>query len=100
MAGVILAGEVRSVGNRLKDGKIYARSYQIEVPKRGEKVDTVDLIDYELKRDLFKIGQKLSDIPVYGEAKDYGGLHVEYKIMENWIFDEKAQAAGRPSVKV
>lgn len=75
---IVLAGEVRSVIAKEKDGKIYARAYQVEVASRYGRVDNVDLIDFDLSRNPFTVGEQLTGIHVAGVARDFGGLHVEY----------------------
>lgn len=74
---IILAGEVRSVSDRAKDGKLFMRQYQIEIMTGKSEVGNVIFCDYDLER-RFEVGKIIPPINVRPAISEFKGLHIEF----------------------
>jgi hypothetical protein len=74
MRQILVTGEVRTIVDKFKKDKVtlFAHEYQLEYDISRGKVDSVTVVDFDLKRGV-KVGDVLSNISVRPEVDDYSG---------------------------
>lgn len=95
---VTICGEVRSMSERFKDGKVFMRQYQLEVKSGKEEVMNMIMCDYDLDR-VFKIRDITPVLVVRPAISDFKNLHIEFHVIKNGV---KAPAVEekKPAMKV
>lgn len=96
---ILLNGEVRKVGNKLKKDKVtpWALKIIVEVENSYDGVGQVELNDSDMKK-VYSVGQIISNMPVFPEA--FGGEVVFKPIRNNGNGAKTVTEEKKPAMKV